>query len=559
MSLVEAPKVLIIGLDAATPRLVEKWVSEGRLPTIARFLNEGAFGPLRSVPNRNSAPAWSTMVTGTNPGKHGIFWFTEDNPATYDYKFVNGSFRRTKAFWRVLSDEGQRVGIMNVPLSFPAEEVNGVFIGGLDSPSTDDPRWTDPTDLREEVVKVAGGEYHITPALAKYMIADQVEEGLERLHRSMDKKATVAKHLMATREWEAFMVVFTETDVIQHFFWKQMEEPDPGTPEHHKTAVRDTYEHADRVTAELIEAAGPDTLVLLVSDHGARFDDGLARAIPSWLEQLGLLAYKEEKAAPSAKNIVQTAIAKTFRQLDKRLSPEMKHRLARRFPWARSKVEVMMSFAKVDWSRTLAYTDGKRPEIWINLKGRQNQGIVDPADYDKVRQQIIDAIEHAVNAKTGEPLCRKVWKREEAYSGPYVDRSPDLVIEWLDAQPTLEVKQADGRVFKLEKRHLPDDPFDRLLNGGHDQFGIVGLLGEDVKPGRIEGADIADIGPTVLYVRDAPIPDDVDGKPLSSAFTFERGEKHGASAQTASEPDTEYSADEEAEIHERLQALGYVE
>ncbi|MBA3653834.1 MAG: alkaline phosphatase family protein [Actinobacteria bacterium] len=555
------PKVLIIGLDAATPRLVEKWVSEGRLPTIAKFLADGAFGPLRSVPNRNSAPAWSTMVTGTNPGKHGIFWFTEDNPETYDYKFVNGSFRRTKAFWRVLSDEGQRVGIVNVPLSFPAEDVNGVFVGGLDSPSPDDPRFTHPPELRHEVVKAAGGEYFVHPGLAKFVIAGQADEGLERLHRSIDKRAAVSKHLMANHEWDAFMVVFTETDVVQHFFWKQMEDPDPGTPEHHQTAVRDTYEHCDRVAADLIEAAGPDTLVIVVSDHGARFDDGLARAIPSWLEQLGLLAYKEEKANRNAKAVVQGAIAKTFRQLDKRLSPEAKHRLARRFPWARSRVEVMMSYAKVDWSRTLAYTDGKRPEIWINLKGRQNQGIVDPADYDKVRQQIIDAIEPALNAKTGEPLCRKVWKREDAYSGPYVERSPDLIIEWLDAGPCLDVKQADGRVFKLEKHHLPDDPFDRLLNGGHDQFGIVGLLGPGVRPGRIDGAEIADIGPTILYVRDAPIPEDVDGKVLTSALTFDRGAKQGDSAQAppTSAGDTQYSADEEAEIHERLQALGYVE
>ena len=553
------PKVLIIGLDAATPRLVEKWVSEGRLPTLARFINEGAFGPMRSVPNRNSAPAWSTMVTGTNPGKHGIFWFTEDNPETYDYKFVNGSFRRTKAFWRVLSDEGQRVGIMNVPLSFPAEDVNGVFIGGLDSPSTDDPRWTHPSELREEVVKVAGGEYHITPALAKYMIANQVEEGLERLHRSIDKKTAVAKHLMTTREWDAFMVVFTETDVIQHFFWKQMEDPDPGTPEHHHNAVRDTYEHCDRAAAQLIDAVDDDTLVIVVSDHGARFDDGLARAIPSWLNQLGLLNYKQESSAPNAQSLARTAITKTFRQLDKRLSPETKHRLARRFPWARSRVEVMMSFSKIDWSRTRAYTDGKRPEIWINLKGRQSQGIVEPADYDKVREEIIAAIESSVNASTGEPLCRKVWKREECYSGPYVERSPDLVIEWLDARPTLHVRQADGREFHLEKQHLPDDPFDKLLNGGHDQNGIVGLLGPGVKPGVIEGADIADIGPTVLYVRDAPIPEDVDGKPLTTALTIDRGAKQGDSAQTAATATDEYNADEEAEIHERLQALGYVE
>ena len=514
------PKVLIIGLDAATPRLVEKWVSEGRLPTINRFLEDGAYGPLRSVPNRNSAPAWSTMVTGVNPGKHGIYWFTEDNPETYDYKFVNGSYRKAKAFWRVMSEDGQRVGIVNVPVSFPAEEVNGVFVAGLDSPSPDDPRFTHPPELRHEVVKAAGGEYFVHPGLAKFVIADQADEGLDRLHRSIDKRAAVAKHLMANHEWDAFMVVFTETDVVQHFFWKQMEDPDPGTSERHKTAVRDTYEHCDRIAAELIEAAGPDTVVLLVSDHGARFDDGLARAIPSWLYQLGLLAYKDQKvesAGSRAKSAVQSAIAKTFRQLDKRLSPEQKHRLARRFPWARSRVEVMMSFARIDWSRTKAYTDGKRPEIWINLEGRQSQGIVPEAEYDTVRQTIIDAIESAVNAKTGEPLCRKVWKREEAYSGPYVDRSPDLVIEWRDAGPCLEIRQADGRVFQLDKQHLPDDPFDKLLNGGHDQFGIVGLLGPGVTAGRLEGADIADIGPTVLYLRDAPIPDDVDGKVLMDA------------------------------------------
>ena len=258
------------------------------------------------------------------------------------------------------------------------------------------------------------------------------------------------------------MVVFT-IRVVQHFFWKQRMSPtrarrSPQEP----VATRTTPDPSSPTYG------GCGSRHRVVVSDPAPLDDGLARAIPSWLEQLGLLAYKEEKAARSIKSMAQSVVAKTFRQLDKRLSPEAKHRLARRFPWARSRVEVMMSFAKIDWSRTLAYTDGKRPEIWINLKGRQNQGIVDPADYDKVRQQIIDAIEPAVNAKTGEPLCRKVWRREEAYDGPYVERSPDLVIEWLDARPTLDVKQADGRVLRLEKHHLPDDPFDRLLSGGHD-------------------------------------------------------------------------------------------
>lgn len=557
------PRVLIIGLDAATPRLVERWVAEGRLPNLQRFLQEGAYGEMLSVPNRNSAPAWSSMVTGLNPGKHGIYWFTEDDPKTYSYKFVNGSFRRGKAFWRILSDEGHKVGIMNVPLTFPAEHVNGIFVAGMDSPSAQDPRFTYPPELREEVIATAGGEYYVQPGLAHYVITGQIDEGIARLHRSIDKKAAVAKKLMTTNPWDVFMVVFTESDVVKHFFWQQMEDPKPTDLPHHQSAVRDTYEHLDRMVGDLMDAAPPDTTFMIVSDHGARYDDGLTRAIPSWLEHLGLLTYKTEQATSLVSSIVQTGAAKTFRLLDKRLSPEARHKVARTFPALRRKVEVMMSYAKVDWSKTKAYTDGKRPEVWINLKGRQQEGIVESAEYDEVRQTIIDAFTQAVGVSTGEALIRNVHRREEAYSGPFVDRSPDLVIEWMDSHPDLEIRYPDGRTHKLTKDHLPDDPFDTMLNGGHDSYGMVALLGPGVKPGRIQDAKIADVAPTILFMRDAPIPSDLDGKVLKDALAGElvasRSEKSGGSGISEDSEDIGYSADEEAEIHDRLRSLGYVE
>ncbi|MFN2489109.1 MAG: alkaline phosphatase family protein [Actinomycetota bacterium] len=558
------PKVLIIGLDAATPHLVEKWVADGRLPNIGRFLEQGAWGPMNSVPNRNSAPAWSTMVTGLNPGKHGIYWFTEDNPESYDYTFVNGSFRRGKAFWRVLSEEGQKVGVINVPLTFPAEEVNGVMIAGHDSPSAEDPRFTYPPELRHEVAEAAGGEYHVHAALARYVVAGETAEGLDRLHRSMDKRAAVATRLMTTREWDAFMVVFTESDVVQHFFWRQMRDPSEDDGELDRRAIQDTYEHLDRIVGELMEVAGSDTICVVVSDHGARYDDGLARALPSWLEQLGLLAYRVEgQKATTVRSVAIDAASKVYRQFDKRLTPEMKHKLSARLPWVRRRLEVMMSFAKLDWSRTLAYTDGQRPEIWINLEGRQSKGIVSEEEYESVRQRIIDELTSAVCERTGEPIVRRVLRREEAYSGPFVDRSPDLVVEWVDSGACLDVSYPDGRAFKLVKKHLPDDPYDRLLNGGHDQFGMVALLGPGVKPGRIEDAEIADIAPTVLFLRDAPIPSDVDGKVLSSALEEDvvrsRATKRGGAGVTELGAGAGYSEEEEEEVRERLRALGYVE
>ena len=560
----ERPKVLILGLDALTPRLVEKWVADGRLPNIGRFLDEGAWGPMNSVPNRNSAPAWSSMVTGLNPGKHGIYWFTEDNPQGYDYKFLNGSFRRGKAFWKVLSEDGQRVGVINVPLTFPAEEVNGVMVAGLDSPSSEDPRFTYPSELRHEVMEAAGGEYYVYPGLSRYVIAGQSEQGLDRIHRSIDKKAAVAERLMTTRDWDAFMVVFTESDVVQHFFWRHMDDPSPEDSEREKNAIRDTYQHLDEIVGRLMKVAGPDTMVVLVSDHGARYDDGLARSLPNWLEQLGFLSYRAESRRRNPRSLMIAAVTKTFRQLDKRLSPEAKHKLSRRFPWARRRVEVMMSFGKLDWSKTKAYTDGHRPEIWINLAGRQPQGIVTPQEYDTVRQQIIDELTSAVCRKTGQPLVVRVMRREEAYSGPYVDRSPDLIVEWSDSGACLDITYPDGRAYTLKKQHLPDDPFDRLLSGGHDQFGIFAMLGAGVKPGRVDDIQIADVAPTVLYLREAPIPSDVDGKVLKNAFDPEllqsmEERRGGKAVMEDDEGGSGYSEDEEAEVHARLQGLGYVE
>ena len=558
------PKVLVIGLDALTPRLVEKWVAEDRLPNIGRVMAEGAWGPMESVPNRNSAPAWSTMVTGLNPGKHGIYWFTEDDPKNYAYKFINGSYRRGKAFWRVLSEEGQRVGVINVPLSFPAEDVNGVFVSGVDSPSADDPRFTHPSDLRHEVKRAAGGEYYVYPALARYVVGGEADEGLRRLHSSIDKRAAVAEHLMTTKPWDTFMVVFTESDVVQHFFWRHMDEPADGDPANHVDAIRDTYEHLDAVVGDLMKAVGPDTLVMLVSDHGARQEDGLARTLPSWLQHLGLLTYKTEGGKANVRSLAYSAVTRAFRKLDKTLPPEVKHKLSRRIPWLRRRVENMMSFGKLDWSKTIAYTDGKRPEIWINLKGRQSQGIVEPKDYDEVCGQIIERLTSGQCSRTGKPLVRKVLRRDEIYSGPFVDRSPDLIVQWMDEGSCLDIDYPDGTSFKLLKQHLPDDPFDHLVNGGHDPYGIVALLGPGVKPGRLEGAQIADVAPTVLYLRDAPIPSDTDGKVLEDALSSDllgsRQVRKGGQGSLSDEDDrTGYSSEEEQEVRERLQALGYVE
>ncbi|HEU4480481.1 MAG TPA: alkaline phosphatase family protein, partial [Actinomycetota bacterium] len=520
------------------------------------------WGPLNSVPNRNSAAAWSSMVTGLNPGKHGIYWFTEDDPTDYTYKFINASYRRGKTMWRRLSEEGRKVVAINVPLTFPAEEVDGITVAGLDAPGVDDPRFTHPPGFRHELVEAAGGEYHIHSGHNLFSDPARVDEGLERLHRSIDARAAAAAHTMEKHPWDFFMVVFTESDVIQHFFFRQMESPRADDPAHHRSAIRDVYEHLDRVVGELVAKVDDETLVILVSDHGARQDDGLARALPNWLEQLGLLSYKKEKAF-TPRSLAMGAVKSVYRQLDKRLSTEIKHRLSERFPKLRRGVEVSLSYGEVDWSRTTAYTDGKRPEIWVNLQGRQQQGIVPSQRFDEVRASIIEQLTTPVCAASGRPVVTGAYRREEAYSGPFVERSPDLVLEWAESGTCLDLEYPDGRRVVLNKDHLGDDPVAEALNGGHSQHGVIGLLGAGAGRGRVEGAEIMDVATTVLFALDTPLPADADGKVLRASLSPElaqRKERRASASDDAHDGgDTGYSEEEEAEIRERLHALGYVE
>ena len=502
------------------------------------------------------------MITGLNPGKHGIFWFTEDIPEDYSYKFINASHRKGRTMWRLLSDEGKRVVAINVPLTFPAEEVNGVVVAGLDAPSVDDPRFTHPPSYRDELVAAAGGQYTIHSGHALFSDPARADEAIARLHRSIEEREAAALHAIDKEQWDFFMVVFMESDVIQHFFFQQMESPRPDDPPHHRTAIRDVYEHLDSVVGKLLARIDDETLVVLVSDHGARADDGLARALPDWLEQLGYLSYRDASSR-SMKGRLQSFLRVAYRQVDKRLSTETKHRLSERFPRLRQKVEVGISYGAVDWSRTQAYTDGKRPEIWVNLEGRQAQGAVPPERLEEVLTAISNDLTSAVCDSTDAPVITAVHRSDSAYSGPFTHRSPDLIIEWAEERTCLSLRYPDGRRLEVSKKHLGDDPEGDALNGGHAQEGVIGFLGAGAGRAEVK-ANILDVAPTILFSLEAPIPSDLDGRVLREAFNealAERAEKKGPPSAGDGPPDegTAYSEAEEEEIRERLHALGYVE
>lgn len=288
-------KVLVIGLDGATFDLITPWVAEGKLPTLGRLISEGAHGVLESVPNMCSAAAWASFATGKNPGKHGVYWFAEPRDDSYAFRYTNATHCHAAPIWRTLSDLGKKVGVINVPITYPAEPVSGFLIAGLDAPGVDSRGFTYPPDLVDEIKSVCS-DYTITVGLRAYEESGRLDEGLERLSTQMEARFRVAGHVMRTRPWDLFVVIFAATDYAQHALWKYC---DPSHPLYQEEegqkyggAIYDVYQQLDRYIAALLDDVGDDTTVLIVSDHGAGINQTGASHLNSWLEEQGWLRFQ---------------------------------------------------------------------------------------------------------------------------------------------------------------------------------------------------------------------------------------------------------------------------
>jgi len=567
-----AKRLLLIGVDGATLDLINLWIDD--LPNFAQLLKGGAWGRLESTPDQNSAASWSSIVTGKNPGKHGIFWFVEYKEGSYDYRYINASYRDGKTLWRLLSEAGKRVGAINVPISYPAEEVNGFVISGIDCPGIEDPRFTYPPELSEEIRKEVG-EYIIEPGIPSFVTAGRLEEGVTRLHQTVAQRLAVTKYLMRARPWEFFMVVFTSPDSAQHFYWKYMEpegfEVSPKEVEKYQDTIRNVYRQVDQALGELLALAGEDCNVLVVSDHGGTAATGRSRFLARWLEAIGVLKYKERGALDSlqgkAKQLCFDTLAWGYRQIDKRFGREFKLRLARLFPRLRERIEIHISYGEIDWPATKAYTDARRPNIWINLRGRQPQGIVEPCEeYERVRDYIIERLMAARDTRTGLPLAEAVLRREEAYHGRHVPKAPDLVIQWMEKAhlDRADLGEETSGVLGEERKRTIFFRGPVTISGGHAKYGVIFMRGPGVKQGvEITGAKVTDVAPTVLYLMGESIPEDMDGRVLNEAFEEELLLHHPIRRVSLEEGEAGeravYSDEDAQTIGDRLRGLGYVE
>jgi predicted AlkP superfamily phosphohydrolase/phosphomutase len=550
-----AKQVIVIGMDGADPGLALTWAQEGRLPHLQQLLARGAGGTLLSVPNAMSPSAWSSFATGLNPGRHGVFYFLDRKPGTYELMHSGSRTREGVPFWQTLSAAGKRVALLFEPITYPAEALNGVHLCGWLAPSLTSPGYGYPADLMAEVRRLFP-DFILHTGMTEFIRRGRYDLALERKLASIRNRGKLARWVYQQEPWDCFTVVFDETDAISHYFW-HFHDPahprhEPDTAHRYDDAVFDTYRAVDEQIGLLLELAPPDAQVLVMSDHGSRRNSRGALYLRGLLRELGLEVPRTRAGAGHKAAGVLHSLAETA------LSSSLKHKAVGLWPGLASRLIQASSAGEVDYYRSRAYTfwcnGGAEP--WLNLAGRDPNGLVDPGvEVDELVGLLTEALLGATEAGTGEPLVAGVQRAAEVYHGPHVNRAPDLLVQWTDTVVQQGLRtQSEGREIVVTEPASED-----LRTGNHRREGLLIAAGPQVQPGEVR-AQIEDLAPTILSLLEVPLPADLDGRPLSELFTsLTPAPDHPADAAppppSAAAP---YTAAEEAAIQERLQDLGYL-
>ncbi len=549
-------KVLVIGLDGVPLSLIEGWAKEGLLPTFQRVMEEGAVGLLKSTIPPTSGPSWSSFMTGKNPGKTGIYDFLYRREGTYNFPPVNANRRDGKSLWRLLSEEGRRVGVLNVPMSYPVEEVNGFLIAGWMTPYNARD-FIYPPELHQELEEVVGN-YRIYPT--ETFAEERKESFFEACDRLLDLRTKTALYLMDKEPWDFFMTVFFDTDRVLHQLWHYLDPDHPwrrGDKRDESGPVKRYFQRVDRAVGEILSRLDDNTLILIISDHGM----GPARnfiVLNNWLLDIGLLKLKRDPLRWLKEGLFRAGF--TLRNV---------HKVADRLGLAKHAEYkglysmdylmklVFLSFLDVDWSRSKAYSFGRHlGSIYINLKGREPEGIVAPGqEYEEVREEIIEQARKFKDPRTGEPLLGQILRKEDIYQGPHLDRAPDLILRPRDERNIFFGLADFGSNITVDTVYR--------YSGMHRDYGMLIMKGGPARKGvRVEGAQITDLAPTILYTMGAPIPRDMDGRPLLEALQEEYVKSLAPAYSEVGSgrelKDTGYTEEGEKEIEERLRGLGYL-
>jgi predicted AlkP superfamily phosphohydrolase/phosphomutase len=465
-------KVFVVGWDCAPPAVLFQTGAEGplglkdQLPNLSRLVDEGIYGPLSSSIPCITVPAWTSMLASKDPGILGFYGFRNRADHSYDRMTIaTGNAIHEKRVWDILSEAGKDSAVVGVPQTYPIKPLKGTLISSFLTPSVDR-QYTHPHELRYEIDRVLDGSVYDVDV--PQFRTDDKDFLLKQIQEMTEKRFTVIKYLLKEKPWDFFMFVEIGLDRIHHGMWKFWDrghpKHEPGNP--YENAVPDYYRYLDRQLGEILGMLDDDTVVLVVSDHGAKAMEG-GFAVNEWLRQKGLLVLKEK---PEYEGVI---------------------------PF--EKVEV-------DWGKTTAWgAGGYYSRIFMNVEGREPQGKVPARNYERARDELKERIE-AITDHEGKPMGSVVYKPEDLYR-EVRNVAPDLLVYFGNLRWRALGTFGLPDLYSFENDLGPDD-------ANHDQYGVFVLWDPRRNQGSryVEGLQLMDVAPTVLDLMGVGVPPDMQGK-----------------------------------------------
>ncbi len=546
-------KMLVVGLDSGTWRVLDPLMERGCMPFMQGLVRRGARGILRSTVPPVTAAAWTSFLTGLNPGAHGLFNFWMHDPNTYDARYVDGSARKSRPLWTYLNDAGLKTGLVNVPMTYPVKPLDGFMISGLLTPKAAED-FCYPSELRERI-RERWPNYMFTFEWVHYRY--DMPRLVDRLLRWLDQQSDVCSYLMREQPWDVFATVITQTDVMQHAAMHLIEEGIIGNNRAHRSAValiEKFYSRVDAAFQRLVEEAGADVPVIVLSDHGS--------------ERTRKVAYLDELLAQG--DFLHYFPSSRFRGVRERTVQHAKV-LFERLDWLhvharllRTRPRLLVTTnrqrrSSIDFARSRAFSSGSYggsyPGVSVNLKGRERSGIVEPGEeYEKIRNSVIELLRECKDVE-GSPVFEDVFRREDVYNGQFVNAAPDVVPIPAAGYAVLGKRGAAGAVVS--------DPEPGMIPGAHSPEGMILLAGPGAANEDISsGADMCDVLPTILHWLGLKLPRGFDGCVLHEFFTPELAGSEIQYSEVDARRTTDAGAAEGAtqeSIKQRLRGLGYLD